>query len=64
MVMERVLGQKAYELSCKSCGWSTIVITSIIERCLPFLEGKDESRTICPECGGKLERNDNAHVKF
>jgi len=64
MVMERVPGQKAYELLCKSCGWSTIVITSIVERCLPVLGGKEKKQTICPECGGKLERKDNVHVKF
>jgi predicted nucleic acid-binding Zn ribbon protein len=64
MVMETVPGQKAYELYCKSCGWSTIVITSIIERCLPILLSNDKKITKCPECGGKLERNDDVIIKF
>lgn len=64
MVMERVPGQKAYELRCNSCGWSKVVVTSVMERCLPSFLSNDKKNNVCQKCGGKLERKDDVLIRF
>jgi len=57
-------GSKAYEIKCLSCDWHKLEIERDCPIPLGNLGGKKKVPKKCPECGGKVVRNDNVVVGF